>query len=249
MSIVKEVFQRTSTEAAMVQAQLSSGDSAQQAASSTIAQARERAATAMQARRSEEERLIQARQKEHEVHLVQESIQDIRQRTDVSKRRLESITEQVKLQRIGTAKMATREELKELEDMLLLIEAEAINDLNTKQELLPVPSKKQTEVEAARVQLAEMTWEYEVIVCREHLAESRLEELKALLPTAEQRRKDEKAHEKSQVADMQVQRQKDFAAIEVSTHPHLSVCVSSSAISYQRHACTCAEGTGVLSAP
>ena len=55
--------------------------------------------------------------------------------------------------------VATASELKELEDTLVLIEAEAINDLNTKQENLPVPSKNLSEVEAAKVQLAEMTWE------------------------------------------------------------------------------------------
>lgn len=215
MKIVKEVFQRTSIEAAAVQTQLSSGDVAQQAASSTIAQARERAAAAMQARRAEEEKLNAARQREHELQLVQESIADIRSRTDVSKKRLDSIMEQVKLQRIATAKVATREELKELEDMLVLIEAEAINDLNTKQEQLPSPSKKHTEVEAAKVQLAEMTWEYEVIVCREHLAESRLEELKALVPIAEARRADEKAQNSAKVKDMEELRKKDLAAIEV----------------------------------
>ena len=59
----------------MIQQKLSSGDSAQQAASETIAAARERAAIAMRARREEEERLLLARQKEQELQLVQESIQ------------------------------------------------------------------------------------------------------------------------------------------------------------------------------
>eukprot|EP00035_Acanthoeca_spectabilis_P018266 m.385626 g.385626 ORF g.385626 m.385626 type:complete len:261 (+) comp16741_c0_seq2:806-1588(+) len=95
--------------------------------------------------------------------------------------------------------------------MLVLIKAEAINDLNTKQEQLPSPSKKHTEVEAAKVQLAEMTWEYEVIVCREHLAESRL---KALVPIAEARRADEKAQNSAKVKDMEELRKKDLAAIE-----------------------------------
>ena len=55
--------------------------------------------------------------------------------------------------------MATAQELKELEDTLVLIEAEAINELNTKSENLPTHSKNLSEVEAAKVQLAEMTWE------------------------------------------------------------------------------------------
>jgi len=107
MKIVKEVFQRTHAEAAMVQQQLSIGDNAQRSASETIAAARERAAIAMRARREEEERLLLARQKEQELQLVSESIQDIRTRTDVSKKRLESITEQITLERIATAKVRT----------------------------------------------------------------------------------------------------------------------------------------------
>jgi len=214
MKITKELYQRTTAEAAMAEQKLAAGNSAQQAASQTIAQARQRAAAAMQARRAEEELLLAARQREQELQLVLESIQDIRERTDVSKKRLVSIEEQIKMQRIATAKVATSAELKELEDMLVIIEAEAINDLNTKQESLPTPSKKLSEVAAAKVQLAEMTWEYEVIVCREHLAESRLEELKALAPAAEQRRKDEKKRSQEQLASVQEQRKKDLEAIE-----------------------------------
>ena len=55
---------------------------------------------------------------------------------------------------------------------------------------------------------------YEVMVCREHLAESRLEELKALLPTAEQRRKEEKSRTKELVEATAEQRKRDLEVIE-----------------------------------
>lgn len=41
------------------------------------------------------------------------------------------------------------------------------------------------EIEIARIQLAEMSWEYEVAACREHLAEQRLKDLQKLQGVAE----------------------------------------------------------------
>lgn len=70
MRVVKEHWQQTAVDAVSAQARLSTGDSAMQAASDTIAQARRRAEQAMAERRVEEQRLQEARKKEQVLQKV-----------------------------------------------------------------------------------------------------------------------------------------------------------------------------------
>eukprot|EP00041_Stephanoeca_diplocostata_P014714 m.276873 g.276873 ORF g.276873 m.276873 type:complete len:544 (+) comp19773_c0_seq1:430-2061(+) len=212
--VVKELWQQTRDTAASTEQRLSAGDSAQQAASTTIAQARMRAEQAMIERRAEEERLQAARKKEMTLQKLSSELNELRDGIEAVTQQLEETTEKITIERIKVAKVATSEELKELEDTLLLVEAEAINELNAKQDKLPLPSRDADEIELATVQLAEMGWEFEVAACREHLASSRLADTKKLHGIAEVRRKEEKQTDTVLAADMQKRRANDMNAIE-----------------------------------
>ena len=65
-----------------------------------------------------------------------------------------------------------------------LIEAEAIAELNKRQEMIPSAAEGADSIELGKVQIATQAWELEVAVTRQELAQSRFDELTKLTAIA-----------------------------------------------------------------
>ena len=65
-----------------------------------------------------------------------------------------------------------------------LIEAEAIAELNKRQEMLPSAPEGADDVTLGKVRIATQAWELEVAVTRQELAQSRFDELTKLTAIA-----------------------------------------------------------------
>eukprot|EP00040_Diaphanoeca_grandis_P018571 m.97711 g.97711 ORF g.97711 m.97711 type:complete len:549 (-) comp27003_c0_seq1:15-1661(-) len=185
-----------------------------QHAMQTVMQARMRAEQAIIQRREQERQLHAAKLHEQKLQLIHDELASLDVAIKNAQEQLVFTTDQIVIQRGKTQKFATPREFKELDDNLLLIEAEAINELNQKQESLPIPPASADDLALGKVQIANKSWELEVAVTRQELSQSRFSELVKLLDIAKLRRSEEKLEELEEVEAISTRRAKDLITIE-----------------------------------
>lgn len=179
----------------------------------SIAEARERAMAAMSERRAEEKRLEVATKHEKKLQDKYDIIESLNTKLEEVEKDIDELTERVVIQRAKTAKAAAPNDIKNVDDTLLLIETQAVDELNDQQKDLPVLSDADTDIERAMKEILTKKWEMEVAITRRQLAQSQFDELKTLEDEGASKRRARLAEEEDEAKAAQAERDRDLKVL------------------------------------
>jgi hypothetical protein len=186
-------------------------DAASTRVTSSISEARARAEEALAARRQEEARLEQSVMQDTKLQEKFDEIESLNKKLEEVESEIDQLTELVQFQREKTKVVAASRDLKALDEVLMLIETQAVDELNERQKELPaINEATDSDIGRCVKEILIKKWEMEVAITRKQLAASQLDELKQLAAEADQKRKAESVATEKELAEGRALREHDM---------------------------------------
>ena len=171
-----------------------------QRASMSIMEARARAEQAVAGKRIQERKLELARQHEAALQLKYDQLQSLNDKIEEVEQEVDDLSKQIIFKREAARKVATLKEIAGMDEIILMIETQAVDELDEQQGNLPELLETDTDMERAGKEVSIKKFEMEVAVTQRQLALSKLKELELMENTSASKRTAEQKKRAQDVA-------------------------------------------------